>query len=373
MPSEAEFERIEDIDPRVGDYRIVDTDVHAVDTLDELAKYMDDDSPWKRRFDIGDKRHKAGGVFWPKSVGSRTRYDRIKRRHIRSEWSKDVITDMQEFLGTDASIVLGMQQLNVSPMVNQFEDGRWTAQARAYMRYMLDTLVDPDIGTYTMINVPYTEPHKAAELIDDWADEDGVVAACLVTPGAEPPLGDEKYDPIYEAIEDSGLPLVYHSGGSGLNDYQTRGYEKFIETHTLGFMSANLSQLTSVVVQGIPEKYPGIDMVFQESGIGYVPALMYRLDGEYMKRQDEAPLLRKRPSEYMKDIYYGTQPLEDVPDWDYLEQLMNMMGAPDNLIFASDYPHWDYDPPNTITQIPFLSEDEKRAIFSGNAEEVFGI
>lgn len=373
MPSDAEIESIADIHPEVSNYRIVDTDVHAVDTLDELSKYMDDDDPWKRRFEVGDKRYKAGGVFWPKSVGSRTRFDRIKREHIREEWSKDVIHDMHEFLGTDASIILGMQQLNVSPMVNQFDDGRWTAQARAYMRYMMDQMVDPSEDTYTMVNVPYTEPYKAAELIDDWADEKGVVAACLVTPGAEPPLGHEKYDPIYEACESSSLPLVYHSGGSGLNEYENSGYEKFIETHTLGFLSANMSQLTSIIIQGVPERFPDLDIVLQESGIAYVAGLMYRLDAEYLKRQDEAPLLQKRPSEYMKNLYYGTQPLEDPHNIDHLEQLMRMMGGPDNLIFATDYPHWDYDPPNTITRLPFLTEEEKRQIFSKNAEEVFGI
>jgi predicted TIM-barrel fold metal-dependent hydrolase len=373
MTTDNPVESIADIDPRVGDYRIIDTDIHTRDTLDDLSRYIDDDSPWKRRFESGDDNYEGGAVFWPKSIGSRTRFDRIKREHVEKDWSADMTDDIHDFLGTDASIILGMQQLNVGPMVSQFEDGRWTAQARAYMRYMLDQVVDPANDTYTMVNVPYTEPQRAAELIDDWADEKGVVAACLVTPGAEPPLGDEKYDPIYQSIEDNGLPLVYHSGGAGLNEYQQQGYEKVIETHSLGFMSANMSQLTSIVLQGIPERYPDIDMVFQESGIAYVPGLMYRLDAEYMKRQDEAPLLQKRPSEYMKDIYYGTQPLEEPPNWEYLEQLMEMMGAPDNLMFASDYPHWDYDPPNTITQIPFLSKDEKRKIFSGNAEEVFGI
>lgn len=115
--------------------------------------------------------------------------------------------------------------------------------------------------------------------------------------------------------------------------------------HTLGFMNANLSQLTSVVMSGIPERYPDFDFALIESGIGYVAALMYRLDSEYLSRQSEAPYLEKFPSEYLKnDFYYGTQPLKETPKPEDLEKLMRLMGGLDNLMYASDYLHWDYDP-----------------------------
>jgi len=37
---------------------------------------------------------------------------------------------------------------------------------------------------------------------------------------------------------------------------------------------------------------------------------MLRLDHEYMMRSSEAPLLRKPPSEYLREMYFTTQPLE---------------------------------------------------------------
>ncbi|MFB6206412.1 MAG: amidohydrolase family protein, partial [Haloglomus sp.] len=126
------------------------------------------------------------------------------------------------------------------------------------------------------------------------------------------------------------------------------------------------------VAQGVPEKFPGLDISFMESGVTYLPGLMTRLDEEYLKRPEEAPLLEKRPSEYISDFYYGTQPLEISADPEYLGKCVEMVGT-DSLMFASDYPHWDYDRPTTVLDLPFLDEDEKKQILSENAREVFGL
>lgn len=362
---------IEDIDPDVADYDIVDVDVHSVDVLESLSDYVPDDSPWKRRFKRGDSRTDAAATFWPKSVGSRSRFDKIKRDHSKGEWDRDTVSTVMDFLSLDGMILLGQQMLTYGMI--DWDDARMYEYSRAYTEYMLDNLVDPDKGIYTLIPAPYPDPERAADLIDDYADEEGVLGTTLVTSGAEPPLGNQKYDPIYETTEKNDLPLIYHSGGSGLDEFEIKGYGKFIETHTLGFMNANLSQITSITVQGVPERFPDMDIAFMESGVAYVPALMYRLDAEYMKRQDEAPFLEKRPSEYMKNYYYGTQPLEEPRDMEHLKQLMEMMGGPDNLIYASDYPHWDFDPPTSITNIPFLSEEQKQMVLADNAREVLQI
>ncbi len=103
----------------------------------------------------------------------------------------------------------------------------------------------------------------------------------------------------------------------------------------------------------------------------YIPLIMYRLDTEYKKRRSEAPLLKKLPSEYMHDFYYGTQPIEETPDVRYLQYLFEMIDAPNTLMFATDFPHWDFDMPRVITDLPFLSDSDKDRILGGNALEAF--
>jgi hypothetical protein len=94
---------------------------------------------------------------------------------------------------------------------------------------------------------------------------------------------------------------------------------------------------------------------------------------EYLRMQDEAVLLRKRPSEYMKEFYYGTQPLEVVPDKNYYKYVFEMLGGSDRLMYASDYPHEDFDDPSVINEMTFLTENEKANILGKNAERVFGV
>ncbi len=203
-------------------------------------------------------------------------------------------------------------------------------------------------------------------------DEEAIRGGCFVTAGANPPLGNRKYDPIYERLEDAGLPIVFHTGGSGLDDYVRAGYEEMIETHTLGFLESNMSQLVSLVCQGVPEKFPDLDIVSMESGVTYVPGLISRLEEEYHKRPEEAPLLEKRPSEYITSYYFGTQPLEVSASRRLLELCFEMLGS-DRLPYASDHPHWDFDSPSIIMDLPFLSDEDRKRILAGNAAEVFDL
>ena len=100
---------------------------------------------------------------------------------------------------------------------------------------------------------------------------------------------------------------------------------------------------------------------------------MSRLDTEYLKRPSEAAHLTKRPSEYMREFYYGTQPLETDIEQQYIETMVEMIGGADRLLYASDFPHWDFDRPSIIEERPFLSEREKRKILGANAVEVFDL
>jgi hypothetical protein len=47
------------------------------------------------------------------------------------------------------------------------------------------------------------------------------------------------------------------------------------------------------------------------------------------------------------------------------------MNAETQLLFASDWPHWDFDLPSSITTLPFLSEQAKRNILGLNAARLF--
>jgi len=351
-------------------YSVVDTDAHYLEALPELAEYVDE--PWRTRLTSGGETEGNMADLFPSSSGDRAVHGRIRRDDL--SWpdttSKEDIPVMMDHLGVDKTLMISQIVLSFARI--EGDDERPIVLSEGFTQYMLEEIVDPDEGIYTMVPVPYQDPDYAVDLIERVADEPGIVGALMVTAGAEPPLGNRRYDQIYETCERMDLPVVFHAGGGGLDQYHLSGYEKFIETHTLGFLNANMAQLTSLVIQGVPEKFPDLDIVFQESGIFWVPLMMHRLDSEYLKRQSEAPLLEQRPSEYMQEFWYGIQPLEIPEDEEYLEYIIEMLGGADRLMYASDYPHWDYDLPKVITDRPFLSDSEKQRILSGNANEVFG-
>jgi hypothetical protein len=56
-----------------------------------------------------------------------------------------------------------------------------------------------------------------------------------------------------------------------------------------------------------------------------------------------------------------------------LQATFEAINAETQLLFASDWPHWDFDPPTAITTIPFLSEQAKRNILGLNAARVFNL
>ena len=75
----------------------------------------------------------------------------------------------------------------------------------------------------------------------------------------------------------------------------------------------------------------------------------------------------------MREMYYTSQPMEMVNNREMLELTFKMINAETQLLYASDYPHWDMDLPSTIYDLPFLDQQAKRNILGGNACRLFNI
>jgi predicted TIM-barrel fold metal-dependent hydrolase len=82
-----------------------------------------------------------------------------------------------------------------------------------------------------------------------------------------------------------------------------------------------------------------------EGGIAWLPGMLWRLDTNWRGLRSEVPWLERKPSEVAREhVRFSTQPLEHTDGHDEtLFEMLEAVGAPDNLCFASDYPHWDFD------------------------------
>jgi predicted TIM-barrel fold metal-dependent hydrolase len=354
-------------------YRIVDVDAHYHDDPRAVHKYLEE--PWKSRIrDWSGKYYlpTSGGSIGDPLMGGRIRIGKHKndilKRTLGISSSRESIRETMEFLDFETIVMIPTYMLHCGKINDK---GRAVALGNGHADYMLEEMVDPENGIYCALPVPAQDPDEARKLIERVGAEPGFCGIIIVTSGPIPPLGDRFYDPIYDAAEKYNLPCILHSGFSGpdANTYAT-GLEKWVESHSLDFVFSNMIQLTSVVMQGVKERFPKLDFIFQESGIFYIPQMMYRLDNEYMRRRSEVPLLKKLPSEYIKDFYYGTQPLELPTNMNHLKMVFEMIDAPNTLMYASDYPHYDWDHPSCIERLTFLSEEDKFKILGENARRV---
>lgn len=279
---------------------------------------------------------------------------------VRTIWSMDM-------MGVDYTVMFPgpMLGLGLNPIV-ELE----VAVARAYNRWLTREILPQDDRIKTLIYLPFNDAEGSLSFVEEFHDAPGVVGFVITTP-RHVRVHENKYAPVFSAIQQTGKPVGFHSFYNW-SDSSIAQVDKFISAHSLGFVLGTLMHITNWLINGMPERYPDIDVIWIESGLAWIPFLMQRLDNEYMMRSSEAPLLTKPPSEYMRKMFYSSQPMER-GDLTALENTFEVMNARETLLYSSDYPHWDCDMPSTIYDLPFLSEEDKRAILGGTAARLFGI
>jgi predicted TIM-barrel fold metal-dependent hydrolase len=360
-------------------FPIVDVDAHHYETESwaEISEFIED--PIVRR------QNDAGGVggltgsrtsMLPQSLGNQDLSGRIPRYRLRGleRWEDDgdqrdsvLLKRAMAMLGIDVQVVFPTPMLNLG-LHPQTEVE--VALSRAYARWITERVLAGEPSLRTMLYLPLNDPAAALAIVEEFAGRPGVVGF-MVTATRYRPVHHNDYAPLYRAIEQSGLPLGFHAGYNWQGDRSMEMLNRFISVHALGFVWHNLVHLTNWVINGMPERFPDLDVIWIESGLAWLPFLMQRLDHEFVMRPSEAPLLQRRPSEYIRGMYFTSQPLE-VTDLGALEVTFRMIDAENRLLYSSDYPHWDFDVPSRIYDLPFLDERSKRNILGGNALRLFG-
>ncbi|MBM3609864.1 MAG: amidohydrolase, partial [Alphaproteobacteria bacterium] len=173
--------------------------------------------------------------------------------------------------------------------------------------------------------------------------------------------------------QEAGLPLALHV--SGVNGYASTGsgYPSFyIEEHQTNVRGMQ-SVITSMVLEGVFEQFPGLKVVLVEGGVAWAAALKWRLDKHWRAFRDETPHLRRAPSEYVREhFWFTTQPLDEPPRNSDLARTFEEIGC-DRVMFSTDYPHWDFDDPRFVLGKLELPDDKQRAIFYANACQLYGL
>lgn len=358
------------------DFLIVDVDSHHYESesYGEIFKYIE--NPVIRRQALesasrGGRSSMLGGSVGYQDIGGRiTRHWLRKHEKTEGPQHRDVTTTLRwmDAMGVDYACLFPtpMLFLGTHPQV-EIE----VAMARAYNRWLCDTILEHEPRIISMLYLPFNDPEATYQMVKDFGHRKGVKGFMVTAPRYKP-VHDNAYMKTYRLLEEMGLPISFHAAYNW-NDQSLQLTNRFIGVHALGFMWFNMVHMTNWVVNGLPERFPKLKVMWIESGLTWAYSLMQRLDHSYKMRTSDCPSLKRKPSEYMREMYFSSQPMEMPDDPSILEATFKMINAETQLVWSSDYPHWDFDLPGVIYDLPFLNEQSKRNILGGNAAKLFNL
>jgi predicted TIM-barrel fold metal-dependent hydrolase len=358
----------------LDDITIVDVDAHHYENenYNEFLPYMENDV-FRQLILSGRTKNRQG--ITPTQIGYQDMGGRVTRYPMRgSEKTENgVLRDVQlghrwmDAMSVDYSCLFptGMLNIGLHPQKEMEFELCW-----AYNRWLTEKVLPESGGRfYSMLSLPFSDPDAALRQVETFGDRKHVGGFMVTTVRSHMAVNDNAYMKVYRAIEERGLVLSFHSGPNW-GEPIFKSCNRFISVHALGFTWYNVLHLTNWVINGMGERFPKLPVIWIESGLAWIPFVMQRLDHEYMLRPSECPLLKKLPSDYMRDMYYSSQPMERV-DMGALECTFRMINAETQVLYSSDYPHWDFDLPSTIYDLPFVSEQGKHNILGGTAARLF--
>ena len=243
------------------------------------------------------------------------------------------------------------------------------ALTRAINDHTVEHWLDPEPRLLSAIAVTVDNAPAAVAEIERLSGDPRFVQV-LMTLRNEAPMGNRRYWPIYRAAAEAGLPIAVHVGGTAGQPPSGAGwFSYYFEMHT-GHLQAFEAHAASLVLSGVFDEIPDLSVVFVEGGFSWSVPLAWRLDRLQGVLGEEVPNLRRAPSEYFRHFWFTTQPMEEPERPEQFHAMVARLGLGDRLLFATDYPHWDFDAPDH--SLPRgLTPEAKAAIFSGNARDLY--
>ncbi len=248
------------------------------------------------------------------------------------------------------------------------------ALTHAVNHWQVECWTSQDRRLKASIVVPYEDTAASVREIEYWAGNPDFAphfAQVLMLSRTGEPPGQRRYWPIYEAAAAAGLPVAFHAFGHGGHPVTGGGWPSYYIEDMVGHAQSSQAGLVSLVIEGVLERIPDLKVVMVEAGFAWAPSLTWRLDRQWRKLKLETPHLTMSPSEYVRrNVWFTSQPMEEPEPREHVRDAIGWIGW-DRLLFATDYPHWDFDDPSHALPLR-ISEDQRQDFFMNNARKVYG-
>ena len=352
--------------------RVIDVDGHVFEPDDLWERYLPpafhDRRPRLVRDGRGTTRYEIEGNLIPNGTGAGAWVpEGIREAAVHREGAVDPalrLADM-DTEGIDVAVLYGTASLGFWGITDRDLS---VGACRAYNDWLADyCAADPARlkGTPTLplgsLPLALAEGRRAVT-------ELGFVSLTVPCCVGARNLDDPGLDPLWQLAEELDVPIGVHAGGPRF------AYKRFVDSyatlHALEFPFDIMFAAATIVCGGLLERFRRLRILLLEAGAAWGPYLFERLDEHYEKRPHEMPRITKRPSEYLAD---GRLVISCEAER-HLAHALDGLGA-HSVVFASDYPHWDAEFPDSVTAITGrddLDEAQKAAVLGGNAARVYG-
>jgi predicted TIM-barrel fold metal-dependent hydrolase len=188
-------------------------------------------------------------------------------------------------------------------------------------------------------------------------------------------LNDPAYEPLYATVEATGLPLIVHEAAKP--NLPQISADRFPNSHMRHMCEHPMEQMIacmSVTFGGVLERHPDLRVGFVESGCGWLPYWLERMDAHYAQSclpvvNFDRPALSMPPSEYFqRQCFISVDAAEAV-----VPCIIELHGD-QSLVWSSDYPHGDGHYPDAVDLFlatPKLSDEAKRHILWDNPNRLY--
>jgi predicted TIM-barrel fold metal-dependent hydrolase len=195
-----------------------------------------------------------------------------------------------------------------------------------------------------------------------------------------PDLASTAWDPFWSTCTELQLPVHFHIGASvtAMGFYGQYPWASHAPNTRLAIggtllFIGNARVVTNLILSGMFDRHPDLQMVSVESGCGWVPFILEALDYEMAENAPaELAQLQKKPSEYFRSNLYATYWFESSRT--KLPDLVEAIGE-DSILFETDFPHPTCLYPNPLEgvaeRMAGLTPEARRKILGENGRKLY--
>ncbi|MDW8065212.1 amidohydrolase family protein [Thermoflexus sp.] len=269
----------------------------------------------------------------------------------------------------EAQAVAGIQLTVLSPWVALLRDEEGPEEALR-IASLLNEAMARQIERYPdrlrgLGVVPLVDPKRAARELEHWMQIPGIVGVEVPALVKGKPLGQDEFEPFWEAAEAMDALVFIHPTTRGI---ALQGLQDYYLWNAVGNPLETTVTAAHLVMAGALERHPHLKIVLAHGG-GAVLSLKGRLCRAWEQRPEARQRLREPPEVSLRRFYFDTV----THDPEMLRALIAFAGA-DHVLLGSDYPFdMGLEEPVLFIRRLNLPPEKEQAILGGNMARLVGL